>query len=91
MWHFKAPLTAALTDSPSLFSLSLAQLYFSDPLQLLEVFTELEEQNLSLIQNGQETEETLEEMRHSRQYTEQKMLVSRVDRDTAWMGRQQLL
>ena len=49
------------------------QLYFTDPMQLLEIFTELEEQNLSLIQNSQETDETLEEIRHNRQNTEQRM------------------
>ncbi|XP_021574749.1 cilia- and flagella-associated protein 100, partial [Carlito syrichta] len=38
------------------------QLYFTEPQQLLDVFTNLEEQNLSLIQNTQEIEETLEEL-----------------------------
>ncbi|XP_014440167.1 cilia- and flagella-associated protein 100 [Tupaia chinensis] len=38
------------------------QLYFTEPQQLLDVFTKLEEQNLSLIQNTQEMEETLEEL-----------------------------
>ncbi|XP_074196560.1 cilia- and flagella-associated protein 100 isoform X2 [Rhinolophus sinicus] len=38
------------------------ELYFTEPQQLLDVFTELEEQNLSLIQNTQEIEETLEEL-----------------------------
>lgn len=42
-------------------------------MQLLEIFTELEEQNLSLIQNSQETDEALEEIRHNRQNTEQRM------------------
>uniref|UniRef100_A0A8C3XI81 Cilia and flagella associated protein 100 n=1 Tax=Chelydra serpentina TaxID=8475 RepID=A0A8C3XI81_CHESE len=41
------------------------ELYFTDPQQLLHFFTELEEQNLSLIQNSQETEETLDELRHT--------------------------
>uniref|UniRef100_A0A8C8S0N2 Cilia and flagella associated protein 100 n=1 Tax=Pelusios castaneus TaxID=367368 RepID=A0A8C8S0N2_9SAUR len=41
------------------------ELYFTDPQQLLNIFTELEEQNLSLIQNSQETEETLDELRHT--------------------------
>ncbi|XP_041379328.1 LOW QUALITY PROTEIN: cilia- and flagella-associated protein 100-like [Gigantopelta aegis] len=48
-------------------------LYFTDPMQLLEIFTELEEQNLSLIQNSQETDEALEEIRHNRQSTEQRL------------------
>lgn len=38
-------------------------LYFSNPKQLLEIFAELEENNLALIQTCQETEETLEELR----------------------------
>lgn len=38
------------------------ELYFTEPQQLLDIFTELEEKNLSLIQNTQETEETLEEL-----------------------------
>ncbi|KAM5279689.1 cilia- and flagella-associated protein 100 [Ctenodactylus gundi] len=37
-------------------------LYFTEPQQLLDVFTELEEQNLSLIQNTQEMEENLEDL-----------------------------
>lgn len=49
------------------------ELYFGDPLQLLDIFTELEEQNLSLIQNSQETEEALEEMRNTIQHTQDKM------------------
>lgn len=48
-------------------------LFFTDPQQLLDIFSELEEQNLSLIQNSQETEETLEEMRQTRAVTEQKL------------------
>jgi uncharacterized protein YpbB len=38
-------------------------LYFKSPQQLLDIFGELEENNLALIQNCQETEETLEELR----------------------------
>uniref|UniRef100_A0A674J172 Cilia and flagella associated protein 100 n=1 Tax=Terrapene triunguis TaxID=2587831 RepID=A0A674J172_9SAUR len=41
------------------------ELYFTDPQQLLQIFTELEEQNLSLIQNSQETEETLDELQNA--------------------------
>ncbi|XP_066285367.1 cilia- and flagella-associated protein 100-like isoform X2 [Branchiostoma lanceolatum] len=48
-------------------------LFFSDPQQLLDLFQELEEQNLSLIQNSQETEEALEEMRQTFIQTEAKM------------------
>ncbi|KAL7986137.1 hypothetical protein Chor_011303 [Crotalus horridus] len=49
------------------------ELYFTDPQQLLQLFTELEEQNLSLIQNSQETEETLDELRHTLVNTRNKM------------------
>lgn len=49
------------------------QLYFNDPQQLLDIFAELEEQNLSLIQNSQETEESLEEIRQTIMQTEEKM------------------
>ncbi|XP_059171790.1 cilia- and flagella-associated protein 100-like [Physella acuta] len=49
------------------------ELYFTDPHQLLEIFAELEEQNLSLIQNSQETEEALEEMKNTIKQTKIKM------------------
>ncbi|XP_030426216.1 cilia- and flagella-associated protein 100 isoform X1 [Gopherus evgoodei] len=49
------------------------ELYFTDPQQLLHIFTELEEQNLSLIQNSQETEETLDELQHTLTTTRSKM------------------
>jgi hypothetical protein len=52
-------------------------LYFSNPKQLLEIFAELEENNLALIQTCQETEETLEELRVKIQDTNVKM-----DRET---------
>jgi len=48
-------------------------LYFTDPQQLLDIFAELEEQNLSLIQNSQETEEALEEMKNTIKQTKVKM------------------
>jgi|Transcript_4791 hypothetical protein len=37
-------------------------LYFQEPKQLLDVFTSLEESNLFLIQNSQDTEQSLEEL-----------------------------
>uniref|UniRef100_A0A8D0HMG5 Cilia and flagella associated protein 100 n=1 Tax=Sphenodon punctatus TaxID=8508 RepID=A0A8D0HMG5_SPHPU len=49
------------------------ELYFTDPHQLLSIFTELEEQNLSLIQNSRETEETLDELQYTITTTETKM------------------
>lgn len=44
-------------------------LYFTDSHQLLDIFTELEQQNLSLIQNSQDTEEALEEIKHEKART----------------------
>merc|ERR1711939_850354 len=38
-------------------------MYFTQPQQLMDIFAALEEQNLFLIQNSQETEHTLEELR----------------------------
>ena len=52
-------------------SCSSPQIYFTDPQQLLDIFTELEELNLSLIQNSQETEESLEEIRLTRLSTQE--------------------
>jgi len=49
------------------------ELYFTEPQQLLDIFAELEEQNLSLIQNSQETEEALEEMKQTIKLTKVKM------------------
>ncbi|CAF1195639.1 unnamed protein product [Rotaria sordida] len=48
------------------------ELYFTDPQQLLAIFTELEEQNLSLIQNSQDHEEQLEEITRELQITMRK-------------------
>lgn len=49
------------------------ELFFTDPQQLLDIFAELEEQNLSLIQNSQETEEALEEMKQTIKVTKTRM------------------
>ncbi|XP_072539230.1 cilia- and flagella-associated protein 100 isoform X2 [Salminus brasiliensis] len=49
------------------------ELYFTEPQQLLDLLSELEEQNLSLIQNSQETEEGLEEFRHTMEQTRKNM------------------
>lgn len=49
------------------------ELYFASPSELATIFTELEEQNLSLIQNSQETEMTLEEMKQNMQMVQQRM------------------
>lgn len=49
------------------------ELYFTDPQQLLDLLTELEEQNLSLVQNACETEENLEKFRNIFEETRKKM------------------
>nr|CAB3228545.1 coiled-coil domain-containing protein 37 [Phallusia mammillata] len=49
------------------------ELYFTDPVQLLNIFQELEEHNLSLITNSQETEEAMEELKHTIALTKDKM------------------
>uniref|UniRef100_A0A1I8IMY7 DUF4200 domain-containing protein n=1 Tax=Macrostomum lignano TaxID=282301 RepID=A0A1I8IMY7_9PLAT len=59
------------------------ELYFSKPQELLQIFTELEESNLNLIQNCQESEETLEELRQSNQ-----ILSRRMDRETKTLNEQ---
>lgn len=48
-------------------------IYFKEPNQLLEIFSELEENNLALIQDCQETEEILEELRAKISETAEKM------------------
>nr|XP_009479038.1 PREDICTED: coiled-coil domain-containing protein 37-like [Pelecanus crispus] len=41
------------------------ELYFTDPQQLLSIFTEMEEENLSFMQNSQEIEESLDKIQHT--------------------------
>lgn len=48
-------------------------MYFKHPQQLLDVFSQLEEQNLFLIQNSQETEEALEELKQNFEATRLEM------------------
>lgn len=50
-----------------------AELFFTSTQQLFAVFLELEEQNLKLIQNSQETEEALEEMKTSGELTKERI------------------
>ena len=50
-------------------------MYFREPEQLLDIFTALEEQNLFLIQNSQETEQALEELKQTFRRTKQEMEV----------------
>jgi hypothetical protein len=51
-----------------------APMYFTRPQQLLDIFATLEERNLFLIQNSQETEEQLEELKLKLESTKTKML-----------------
>merc|ERR1711934_1213595 len=48
-------------------------MYFSEPQQLLDIFADLELQNLFLIQNSQETEQALEELKQNCQETKKQM------------------
>jgi hypothetical protein len=48
-------------------------MYFTEPQQLMDIFSALEEQNLFLIQNSQETEHTLEELKHEYSVTRSSM------------------
>jgi hypothetical protein len=50
-----------------------AGMYFTKPNQLLAIFTQLEESNLFLIQNSQETEQALEELKQELRETENRM------------------
>lgn len=59
------------------------ELFFTDPQQLLDIFLELEEQNLSLIQNSQDTEEALEELKQTINRSKIKM-----ERETEMLRRQ---
>ncbi|XP_029021915.1 cilia- and flagella-associated protein 100 isoform X2 [Betta splendens] len=49
------------------------ELYFTEPQQLLDLVTELREQNLSLIQNSTRGEETVEELRQVMETTREKI------------------
>lgn len=48
-------------------------MHFNEPQQLLDIFTALEESNLFLIQNSQETEEALEELKAKLSETQTRM------------------
>lgn len=51
-------------------------MFFVHPQQLLDIFSDLEENNLSLIQSCQETEETLDELKKKIEETEKRMYVT---------------
>ncbi|KAL6474194.1 hypothetical protein MHYP_G00177550 [Metynnis hypsauchen] len=48
-------------------------LCFSDPKEMLSILTELEEQNLSFVQNFHETEEAMDVIRKTAQHSQDKM------------------
>ncbi|XP_067854454.1 cilia- and flagella-associated protein 100 [Heptranchias perlo] len=70
-----AAVTVGTKESDTEFSDSdeEPELYFTNPKQLLEIYTELEEQNLSLILNSQETEEAVEEIKQAMANAQHKM------------------
>jgi len=59
------------------------ELYFKEPQQLLAMFHELEDQNLSLIQNGQDMEENIDEIKSQANITRE-----RLNRDVAFLAGQ---
>ncbi|XP_039975838.1 cilia- and flagella-associated protein 100 isoform X2 [Xiphias gladius] len=71
--HSDTLITDAKLDSDSSEYEDEPELYFSDPQQLLDLVTELTEQNLSLIQNSTRVEETVEELRQSMETTRKKI------------------
>ncbi|KAG7326485.1 hypothetical protein KOW79_009886 [Hemibagrus wyckioides] len=60
---------SSASDSDSSEDEEDPELYFTEPKQLLDLLSELEEQNLSLIQNSQETEESLEKFKQTMKQT----------------------
>jgi len=59
------------------------ELYFKEPQELLAMFHELEDQNLSLIQNGQDMEENIDEIKSQANITRE-----RLNRDVAFLAGQ---
>ncbi|KAG8004259.1 hypothetical protein GBF38_009179 [Nibea albiflora] len=71
--QFKSKITDSKPDSDSSEYEDEPELYFTNPQQLLDLVTELTEQNLSLIQNSTRVEETLEELQQSLEITRKKI------------------
>lgn len=65
-WEVKmnVPPVPRLEDEVAEMSEEDVPMYFKEPQQLMDIFSALEEQNLFLIQNSQETERSLEELQH---------------------------
>ncbi|XP_054872314.1 cilia- and flagella-associated protein 100 isoform X1 [Amphiprion ocellaris] len=68
-----ARVTNSKLDSDGLEYEDEPELYFTDPQQLLDLMTELTEQNLSLIQNSARVEEKLEELKQFMETTRRKI------------------
>lgn len=69
----RLPPKPSLDDEELVSSGEEMPMYFQHPQQLLDIFTQLEEGNLFLIQNCQETEQQLEELKQTYRETERKM------------------
>ena len=67
------PPKPSLDDEELVSSGEEMPMYFTRPQQLLDIFTQLEEGNLFLIQNCQETEQQLEELKQTYRETERRM------------------
>ncbi|XP_060164140.1 cilia- and flagella-associated protein 100 isoform X4 [Globicephala melas] len=73
LWAGAAGAGPAPSSSSTWLWLQELQLYFTEPQQLLDVFVNLEEQNLLLVQNTQEMEEALEELSFTLKNTQIRM------------------
>mmetsp|Transcript_9230 Transcript_9230/g.19522 ORF Transcript_9230/g.19522 Transcript_9230/m.19522 type:complete len:542 (-) Transcript_9230:246-1871(-) len=69
----KMPARPKVDEEPLTSSGQELDMYFTEPRQLLDIFTQLEEQNLFLIQNSQETEQALEVLRQDFSETQKNM------------------
>jgi len=67
------PVAPVLDDEETESSGEDIPMYFKEPQQLLDIFTQLEEGNLFLIQNCQETEQQLEELKQQYKITQRQM------------------
>uniref|UniRef100_A0A8C3XVE2 Coiled-coil domain containing 38 n=1 Tax=Chelydra serpentina TaxID=8475 RepID=A0A8C3XVE2_CHESE len=61
-WESESDCTIHEDSLKDLNTNMVPEIYFTDPKQLLQIFTELEEQNLALIQNNQDLDETMDEI-----------------------------
>lgn len=73
-WEAALPPPPRLEDEETVSSGEEVPMYFQHPQQLLDIFTQLEEGNLFLIQNCQQTEQQLEELKQTYRETEAAMI-----------------